>query len=306
MSKSLGSFIKSFISSITSRKLSSSEIERLEEELKISLVENDIAYELAENFAAHIVEKIKDLKFSILSPNYVNDFLIEETRKYLLNVLPSDEFDIISSASELLKSKSSFVVLFIGVNGSGKSTTLAKFAKLFHLKGFKPLIVCADTFRAGAIEQLKFHADALRLPFFSGKYKEDPASVVFDAIAQSEKMGTNVVLIDTAGRAQTNVGLMNELKKIKRVAEPDHTFLIVDSLVGNDAVSQARMFSEFVGFDSSVLTKFDADVKGGAAISVAYVSKKPVSYIGTGPGYLDLKPFSMRKYINELLSAISL
>lgn len=300
MSKSLSHSIKSFLNTVLSRKLSEKELEELREEFKLRLVESDIAYDLADVFSKHIVERLKERKFPVISPD-VQTILVEEAKQYLLNILPTEEKDLVEAAASAISSNGNFMVMFIGTNGTGKSTTLAKFANLFYERGFKPLLVCADTFRAGAIEQLKFHANALGLPFYSGIYGEDPASVAYSAIRFSEDKKLNVILVDTAGRVHVNVNLMNELKKIKRVVEPNHTILVVDALTGNDAVEQARTFLEFVGFDSIVLTKFDADTKGGAAISVAYVSKKPISYVGTGQKYSDLKQFSMKDYIYEIL-----
>lgn len=300
MSKSLGLSVKSFFGKLFSRKLSDKELEDLEDEFKLKLVENDIAYDLADAFSKHVIGRLKERKFSIFSSDIQNT-LVEEAKQYLLSVLPTEEVDLIKEASNAISLSGKFVVMFVGSNGTGKSTTLAKFARFFKERGFKPLLVCADTFRAGAIEQLKHHADILSLPFYSGKYGEDPASVAYDAIKFSESNGLNVILVDTAGRTHVSTNLMNELRKIKRVIEPNHTILVVDALTGNDAVEQAKTFLEFVGFDSIVLTKFDADVKGGAAISVSYVSRKPISYIGTGQKYSDLRPFSMKNYISELL-----
>ncbi|MBO3757546.1 MAG: signal recognition particle-docking protein FtsY [Candidatus Brockarchaeota archaeon] len=300
MSKLLGSSVKSFFNKLFSRKLSDKELEELEDEFKLKLVENDVAYDLADVFSKHIVNKLNERKFPILSSN-IQNVLIEEAKQYLLTTLPTEEVDLIKEASNAISSDGKFIAMFIGSNGTGKSTTLAKFAKLFKEMGFKPLLVCADTFRAGAIEQLKHHASLLNLPFYSSKYGDDPASVAYDAIKFSEDNALNVILIDTAGRAHMNVNLMNELRKIKKVVEPNHTILVIDALTGNDAVEQARLFLEFVGFDSIVLTKFDADVKGGTAISVSYVSKKPISYVGVGQKYSDLRPFSMKDYVYELL-----
>lgn len=300
MSKALGFSVKSFFSKLFSKKLSDKELEELEDEFKLKLVENDVAYDLADLFSKHIIDKLKERKFPIISSN-IQNILVEEAKQYLLSVLPTEEIDLVKEASDAVSTTGKFIVMFIGSNGTGKSTTLAKFAKLFKERGFKPLLVCADTFRAGAIEQLKHHASLLNLPFYSSKYGDDPASVAYDAIKFSEDNALNVVLIDTAGRAHVNVNLMNELKKIKKVIEPNHTILVVDALTGNDAVEQARTFLEFVGFDSIVLTKFDADVKGGTAISVSYTSKKPISYVGVGQRYSDLKPFSMKSYVCESL-----
>ena len=191
--------------------------------------------------------------------------------------------------------------MFIGTNGTGKTTTIAKLAYYLRKKGYRVVLAAADTFRAGSIEQLKFHADKLNLRVISHKYGSDAAAVAYDAIEHAKARNIDVVLIDTAGRMQTDRNLMDEVSKIKRIANPDLTILIVDSLTGNDAVQQAITFNNYIGVDAIILTKTDADEKGGTAISVVYSIKKPIIFIGTGQKYEDLAEFNPKFYLERIL-----
>jgi fused signal recognition particle receptor len=167
--------------------------------------------------------------------------------------------------------------------------------------GYSVVLACADTYRAGSIEQLEEHARRLGVRIIKHAYGADPAAVAFDAISHAKAHGINVVLIDTAGRIQTDKNLMAELTKVKRVVKPDLTVLTVDSLTGNDAVTQAEEFHKTVGIDGTILTKVDADVKGGSALSVTYVTKKPILFIGTGQRYDDLEEFKPEQFTQMIL-----
>ncbi len=182
-------------------------------------------------------------------------------------------------------------IMFVGINGSGKTTTIAKIAKKLQDNKLKVVIAAADTFRAAAIHQLQEHADKLGVKLIKHDYGSDPAAVAFDTIKFAEAHGIDVVLIDTAGRLHSNVNLMDEMKKVARVSKPDFKIFIGESITGNDCVEQAKSFNEAIGIDGIILSKADIDEKGGAAISVSYVTKKPIYYIGTGQGYEDLKQF---------------
>jgi fused signal recognition particle receptor len=163
------------------------------------------------------------------------------------------------------------------------------------------VFAASDTFRAASIEQLGEHAKNLGIEMIKHNYGADPAAVAFDAIKHAKARGIDVVLIDTAGRQHANVDLMAELQKIKRVAKPNLTILTVDSLTGNDAVEQARLFNEKIGIDSSILAKVDADEKGGALLSVAYTTKKPILFLGVGQRYEDIEKFEPEKVISRIL-----
>jgi fused signal recognition particle receptor len=226
----------------------------------------------------------------------------ENLRQVLLEVmLTNNKIDLLEKAEEKRKKGEPFVLLFVGINGTGKTTTIAKVAQFLRDKGYSVVLACSDTYRAGSIEQLEEHAKRLGMRIITHKYGADPAAVAYDAISHAKAHGINAVLIDTAGRMQTNQNLMNELAKVKRVITPDLTVLTVDSLTGNDAVMQAEEFHKSVGIDATILTKVDADVKGGAALSVTYVTQKPILFIGTGQTYKDLEVFNPEKFVQMIL-----
>ncbi len=183
------------------------------------------------------------------------------------------------------------VVMFVGVNGTGKTTVIAKIAHALLKNKRTCVFAASDTFRAGAIEQLEKHGQNLGVKVIKHKAGSDPAAVSYDAVEHAKARHRDVVLIDTAGRMQTNVNLMDEMKKIKKVSKPDMVIFVGDSLAGNDAVDQAKKFNKAVGIDASILTKIDADTKGGAALSIAFVTKKPILFLGTGQEYDDLTSF---------------
>jgi fused signal recognition particle receptor len=216
-------------------------------------------------------------------------------------MLTGDKIDVLSIAEEKRKKNEPFVILFVGINGTGKTTSIAKVSQFFKDKKYSVVLAGSDTYRAGSIEQLEEHARRLNLKVIKHKYGADPAAVAFDAISHAKAHGINIVLIDTAGRMQTNQNLMNELSKVKRVVKPDLTILTVDSLAGNDAVMQAEEFHKCVGIDATILTKVDADVKGGASLSVTYITQKPILFIGVGQSYKDLEVFNPEKFVNMIL-----
>ena len=192
--------------------------------------------------------------------------------------------------------------MLVGVNGTGKTTTLAKIGHLLKNNGYSVVIAAADTYRAGSIEQLQKHADNLGIRVIKQNYGSDAAAVAFDAVAHAKAKHTDVVLIDTAGRMQSNKNLINEMKKIARVAEPDLKIFIGDALAGNDVLSQAKEFHEAIEIDGAILTKVDADPSGGAALSITYVTGRPIIYIGTGQTYADLKKFEPEWFARRLVA----
>jgi len=213
-----------------------------------------------------------------------------------LSVPPLDFFGLIE------KSPRPFVVMFVGVNGTGKTTTIAKLAYHIMKKGYTCVVAAADTFRAGAIEQLEKHAEAVGFKLIKHNAGADPAAVAFDAVEHARARGRDVVLIDTAGRMQTNQNLMDQMKKIKRVARPNLILYIGDALAGNDAIEQAKQFHEAVGLDGIVLTKIDADAKGGAALSMAKTIGKPVVFVNLGQTYQDIRRFDTKWMVDRLLA----
>jgi fused signal recognition particle receptor len=193
-------------------------------------------------------------------------------------------------------------VVFVGPNGHGKTTTIAKVAYRLIARGLSVVLAAADTWRAGAIEQLKHHAEAIGAHVVEHGYGADPAAVAYDAVAYARKRGIDVVLVDTAGRLQTDVNLMEEVSKIVRVVKPHFKIFVGDALTGNDALDQALKFNQYVGLDGGILTKVDADAKGGAALSFVYATGKPVLYVGTGQKYNDLQPFTVEWFLEKVLA----
>jgi len=213
-------------------------------------------------------------------------------------LLTPNPIDLIKLAKEKKDSKEPFVLMFIGVNGHGKTTTLAKLANMFQKSHYKCIFAASDTFRAASIEQLEAHATKLNIRVVKHNYGSDPAAVAFDAVKAKDK---DVVLIDTAGRQSIDANLMQELQKIKKVAKPDLTIFIGESIAGSDLVSQAQVFNEKIGFDAIILTKADVDDKGGALLSVVQATSKPILYLGVGQKYEDLEKFEPEKIASRIL-----
>ena len=293
------SFAK-LVKKITEVELKPEDLKSLLWEFKISLIENDVAVTVADHICDEIEKRLSGLRVKRLADRRS---LIKDTlRKVLLEILePSEKIDLMEIVERKRRSRKPCVIVFVGINGTGKTTTIAKLAYILLNNNYSVVLACSDTFRAGSIEQLSLHAQRLGVPMIKHQYGSDAAAVAYDAVQYAEARGINVVLIDTAGRMQTNKNLLSEMEKIIRVADPDLVIFVGDSLSGNDAVLQAEEFNKSVHIDGSILTKMDADAKGGAAISVTYVTKKPVLYVGTGQGYGDLEPFNPETIVDRIL-----
>ena len=300
MFEKLKAGLNSLVNKITTTELTAEKLKPILEEFKLNLVENDVAFPIAEKICNELVNRLEGLQIKRLEDK--KKVVRENLQQILLEILDSGEkIDLLELAEEKRKKGEPLVIVFVGINGTGKTTTIAKIAKLFSKKGYSVVLACSDTYRAGSIEQLGEHARRLGVRMIKHTYGADPAAVAYDAINYAKAHGINVVLIDTAGRIQTDKNLMNELAKIKRVINPDLTILTVDALTGNDAVMQAEEFNKAIGIDGTVLTKVDADVKGGSALSVTYVTGKPVIYIGTGQTYEDLQEFNPQRFTKMIL-----
>ncbi|MBI4144221.1 signal recognition particle-docking protein FtsY [Candidatus Woesearchaeota archaeon] len=282
------------VQKIGTKKISREEFNSMFDELEMAMLENNIAVEVVAKIKEELSEKIIDK-------------LIR--RKDINNVVSNCLMDSISrlfikseSLVEIASKKKPFVICFIGVNGSGKTTTIAKVAHLFLKNKLVPVIAAADTFRAAAIDQLKMHADRLNVRFVSHQYMADAAAVAFDAIQHAKSTGKDVVLIDTAGRLHSNKNLMEEMKKIIKVAKPDLKIFVGESITGNDCIEQARQFDSAIGIDGIILSKADVDEKGGTAISISYVLRKPIFYVGVGQEYEDLKQLNSEEIISALIN----
>ncbi len=258
-------------------------------ELEVALLESDVALPVIEAIKESVKEQLLSMSVGGKDPSEVVEKVLRTAIKRVLAIRPID-FDAFVR-DRLDQGKRPVVVMFVGVNGTGKTTSIARLAHRLKGQGLSPVLAAGDTFRAGAIEQLTQHADKLGVKIVKHKAGADPAAVAYDAVEHARARNKDVVLLDTAGRMQTNTNLMDEMDKIRRVADPDLVVFVGDSLAGNDAVEQARRFDQVVDIDGAILTKTDVDAKGGAALSVAYTINKPLLFVGVGQGYDDLKPF---------------
>lgn len=294
----LRSAFKSIAERVKYRELSESELRPLIDDLVIEMVSADVALEVAEGMAAALLKELTGSR--IERGAKVEDVVREALMKTIVKMMPAPP-DVVSMARERCGS-TPFKIVFFGINGVGKTTTIAKVAHLLKRSGVSVVIAAADTYRAGAQEQLEIHASRVGVPIIKGRYGSDPASVAHDAIEHARAKGFCAVLIDTAGRMHVDKDLMEEMKKIVRVSKPDMKILVVDALTGNDAVEQAKRFHEEIGVDGFIVTKADADSKGGSVLSVSAVTGKPILFLGTGQGYGDLQRFSPEEYARALLS----
>jgi fused signal recognition particle receptor len=279
------------------RKLKEDKLEEILYDLEIALLESDVAFPVAKEIVDDLAEDLEGKRVSreVTLEQGVEAALRDAITK-AMTVPTIDLFEIIKTHPKPI------VIMFVGVNGTGKTTTIAKLAYHIQKKGYTTVVAAADTFRAGAIEQLEKHSEAVGFKLIKHVAGADPAAVAFDAVEHARARKRDVVLIDTAGRMQTNTNLMDQMKKIKRVANPDLVFYIGDALAGNDAIEQAKQFNEAVGLDGIVLTKIDADAKGGAALSIAHTIGRPVVFVSTGQGYDDIRRFNVKWMVDRLLS----
>ncbi|MFH1101278.1 MAG: signal recognition particle-docking protein FtsY [Methanobacteriota archaeon] len=262
-------------------------------DLEMDLLESDVAYSVIESIKKDIKEELKHAQ----SRSQISEFVEAVLKKSIANVLTANNFDFVDFIE---KRKKPVVIMFVGVNGTGKTLSIAKIAYMLKKQGKTCVMAAGDTFRAGAIEQLQIHADNLDVKVVKHGSGADPAAVAFDAIEHAKAKHKDVVLLDTAGRMQTNSNLMDEMAKIKRVAKPDMIIFVGDALSGNDAVEQAKRFNEIVGIDGVILTKVDADAKGGSSLSIAYTIGKPLLFIGVGQKYEDQIPFNAEWMVQHI------
>ena len=264
-------------------------------------MENDVAQEIVDELTSKIKNEIQNLKLERSEDS--EQVITTKLYSFLSDLFLStnNKTDIIQSILEKKRSKAGpYSIIFLGINGTGKTTTVAKFCKLLRDHGVSVVLAAADTHRAGAIEQITHHGNNLHVKVITQRYGADPSAVARDALEHARKNYIDAVLIDTAGRMQTSKNLMEEVSKIIRVIKPDMKIFIGDSLAGNDTVNQAREFFEYTNYDGSILTKSDADSKGGAAISIAYLTRKPILYLGVGQGYDDLTEFDYDAFLDSI------
>jgi len=279
---------------LTEKKITENDVKDLLYDLEVSLISSDVA--------VGVTEKIcNDLKNNLVGKfikrKEIEKIIKESFRKSILEILDVETFDLL----EKVKTKKPFLIVFLGFNGSGKTTTIAKIGHLLQKNNIKSVFAAGDSWRAAAIEQIEEHGRKLEINVIKHKYGADPAAVIFDAVKHAQSKNIDVILSDTAGRSHANVNLMEELKKIVRVNKPDLKILVLDALTGNDIYDQCKTFNDAVGVDALILTKADVYEKGGAALSASHTINKPILYLGVGQNYEDLEKFDPNKIVEKLL-----
>ncbi len=280
---------------IEEKGIRESDVEELLWNFQLTLVQANIAQEVAEKLCSNVRKTLVGSR--IKRSEEVGALVKNSLKGSVLDILNVDGIDIAEVVSESGKPA---VIVFLGVNGVGKTLCIAKVARYLAKKNISSIMAAGDTFRAGSIQQLEIHGSKLGIKVIRHDYGSDAAAVCFDAIESARAHGIDAVLVDTAGRLQSNKALMEELKKIVRVAKPGLKIFVGDSLTGSDLVSQCETFNREIGIDGIILTKSDVDEKGGAAISAAYIAKKPILFLGTGQEYDDLVPFEPEKFVDSL------
>jgi fused signal recognition particle receptor len=292
--------LSSAVNKIVTTELKAEKLRPILDEFRLNLIENDVAVPVAYYITEELEKRLDGIEVKRLGDR--KELVKDTLHEVLIEILTTKEtVNLLEDVEQKRQAKKPYTILFVGINGTGKTTSIAKVAQFLMNKGYSVVLAGSDTYRAGSIEQLEEHSRKLGVRMIKHKYGADPAAVAYDAISHAESRGVNVVLIDTAGRIQTDRNLMSELSKIKRVVDPDLTVLVVDALIGNDAVMQAEEFHNSVGIDGTILTKVDADVKGGASLSVAHVTGKPIIFIGVGQEYKDLEAFEPKPFTQMIL-----
>jgi len=288
-------FFDKLVKRISTRTLTQEQFDEFFDEFEITLLENNVALEVVDKIKKELSEDLVGIEMKKKAE--AKNLVMESLRNSITSVLiePPD------LEKQIKENKDSvYTILFFGINGSGKTTSIAKLAHQLKASGFSVVLGAADTFRAASIEQLETHGDRLGVKVIAQKYGADPAAVAFDTIAYAKKNKIKVALIDTAGRMYTKSDLLREMEKIVRVAKPNLKIFVGESITGNDAVEQARKFNESIGIDGIILAKADIDEKAGAILSVSHITKKPIYFLGVGQEYNDLQPFTKKTVLKNL------
>ncbi len=292
--------LSSAVNKIVVTELKAEKLRPILDDFRFNLIENDVAVPVAYYITDELEKRLDGVQVKRIGDR--KELVKGTLHDVLLEILTTkEEINLLDNIEQKRRMKEPYTILFVGINGTGKTTSIAKVAQFLMKNGYSVVLSCSDTYRAGSIEQLEEHSKRLGVRMIKHDYGADPAAVAYDAISHAQSRGINVVLIDTAGRIQTDRNLMSELAKIKRVVSPDLTILVIDALIGNDAVMQAEEFHKSVSIDGTILTKVDADVKGGASLSVAHVTGKPIIFIGVGQEYKDLEAFDPERFTQMIL-----
>lgn len=289
------------VSDIGKKEISKKDLENTLLDLEIGLLESDVAQEVITDITNNI--KTKLLGVTLEKGNTADEIIQLHLRESIYEIISkSGSLDLVEVIKAKKEQKNPFVVVFLGINGTGKTTTVAKIANLLRKNDISVVLAAADTHRAGAIEQLQEHAKRLSLKMIHQRYGADPSAVARDAVEYGKKHRVDAILIDTAGRMQTAKNLMDEINKIVQVVKPDMKIFVGDSLAGNDAIFQATEFYSYTKFDGAILTKTDSDSKGGSILSISYLTSKPIMYLGIGQNYDDIIPFNIDQFIESLFN----
>jgi fused signal recognition particle receptor len=299
--------LNAFLTKISTREITEKNIQKAIREFELLLISNDVALAVAKQISKELTESLRGTRAKRFSD--LSNLILKAANSILVDIITPKTtinlFEILADHREARKSDKThrpIVILFLGINGTGKTTTIAKLAYLFKKRKLRVVLAGSDTFRSGAQEQLRIHADKIGVRMIEGKYGGDSAAVAYDAIAHATAKYADVVIIDTSGRMAVNRDLMEEMRKLHRVTNPDFTILVVDALAGNDATNQAMDFIKHIPLSGVILAKMDADARGGALISITHATGGiPVLFIGTGQKYADLHPFNPKEYVNQLL-----
>jgi fused signal recognition particle receptor len=288
------SAIKSFITSEV--EIKEGDVKEMLENLELELLEADVDITVAEAIGKELRGKLVGARTPKSGLHGLVGSAIRET---LMDIITNDRaFDMVERVDACEKPAK---IMFLGINGAGKTTTIAKVARLLMDNDKKVVFAAADTFRAAAIEQVSVHADRLGVKVIKRDYGSDPTSVAYDAVNYARAHGMDAVLIDTAGRQDTNISLLNEMKKMTRVISPDLKIYIGESIAGNAIIEQISAFNREIGIDAVILTKMDCDPKGGTMLSINRATGIPIIYVGVGQAYSDLEKFDPAKIVDRIV-----
>ncbi len=292
--------VSKIIKKVTFTDFSPKTIDKVCEQLKDVLIKNEVAVKTADDICKLLTAELMKTDHARFSNT--KNLILLSLRKVVLSILsPEQEIDLVQMVDNSKKKNTPLIIAFFGVNGVGKTLSIAKIGKYLQERGYTSVFAAGDTYRAGSIQQIQKHGEKLGIRVIAQTYGADAAAVSYDAINHAISRNIDVVLIDTAGRIETSSNLMAELQKICKVTEPDLKIFVGDALTGNALISQVKLFNEKIGIDAAILNKIDADVKGGAAVSVTHISKKPIIFIGVGQEYKDLKNFIPEEIIDNII-----